>query len=184
MNNNETILRWEANLCYLDPEPQVYEATGDHVTSLLSDGLPQTCQMLFPSGKSFAMSIMFIHKIYSTPSPKLSVIGRYIHCSPITGLWMFAMGDSGDLHPCTSYTGVDVDDHAVCRYRCNTNGPVNYIVAGISDRHALPTSDTAVICDITLVWGPSSILGMVNSSPTGQNGRHFGRRQFKMHFFK
>ena len=101
---------------------------------------------------------MFIYRILPSRSPRLNVIGQDTNCSPITGLWMYAMGDSGVLHPCVSYIGVNVDDYTICHYRCDTGGLVNYIVLGMSDRRASSTSDTAVICDIAIVWGPSPIL--------------------------
>ena len=151
MNNGETLVRWNANLCNLDAQPQIYQDTGDHVTGLLSDGFPQTCEPLFPSGMYIATSVMFIRRIVPSRSLRLNVIGRYIDCSPITGLWMFVMGDSGGPRPCTSYIGVNVGNFTMCRYQCITDGFVNYTVLGISDRHAIPTLDTAVICDITLV---------------------------------
>ena len=158
MNTSEILLRWEASLCHLDREPKVYHDMGDHVTGLLSDRLPQTCEPLFPPTTSFAASVMFIHRILPSGSPRLNVIGQYTDCSPITGLWMFAMGDLGVLQPCASYDGVDVGDLTVCRYRCDTDGLVNYIVVGISERRALAKANTAVICDITLVWAPSRTL--------------------------
>ena len=161
MNTGETALRWKASLCHLGPKPQVYQDTGDHVTDVLSDGHFQTCELLFPAGTSSMTSVIFIHRIRPIHSPRLNVIGWYIDCSPITGLWMFVMGDSGALHSCKSYTGINIDDNTTCRYRCVTDGLVNYIVLGISDRRALPTSDTAAICDIAVIWGLSPVIGLV-----------------------
>ena len=158
MQIGEALLRWEASLCHLDREPQAYQDIGEHVAGLLSDRFPQTCEPLFPPGTSFAASAMFIHRIRSIRSPRLNVTGWCTDCSPITGLWIFAMDDSGVLQPCTVYIGVNVGGLTVCRYRCDTSGLVNYIVVGISHGGALPTSYTAVICDITVVWGPSPIL--------------------------
>ena len=151
MNTSETVLRWQASLCHLEPEPQVYEHIGEHVTGLLSDKFPLTCEPVFPPSVSFATSVMLIHRIMPGRSPRLDVIGRYIDCSPVTGLWMFALDDSGVLQTCVSHIEVYVDDLTMCRYRCDTAGLVNYIVVGISDRRALPTSNTAVICDIAVV---------------------------------
>ena len=153
MNTSETLLRWETSLCHLERDPQVYQDIGEHVTGLLSDKLPQTCESLFPLRTSFATSVMFIHRILPSSSPRLNVIGRFTDCSPITGLWMVAMGDSGVLHSCTSYIGVDVGDFTSCRYRCDTGGLVNHVVVGISDRRTLSSPDIAVICDLALVWG-------------------------------
>ena len=152
MNTGESILRLEASLCHLGPEPQ---EIGENVTGLLSDGLPETCKPLFLTRRNFVVSILFIHRILPSHSPRLNVIGRYTNCSPITGLWMYAMDDSGVLQPCSSYIGANVGDFTTCCYRCDTSGHVNYIVVGMSDRRAMPTSETAVICEITMVWGPS-----------------------------
>ena len=150
MNTGETLLRWEASLCHLDADPQIYQNIRHNVTGFLGDRLPRTCKYLFPT--SFATSVMFIHRIPPSLFPKLIVIGRHTDCSPITGLWMYAVTHSGVLHPCVSYTGVNVGDFTSCRYRCNTSGLVNHIVVGIADRHALPNPNTAVICDIVVVW--------------------------------
>ena len=158
MNTTETLLCWETNLCHLDREPKVYQDIGEYVTGSLSDRLSQTCEPLFPPTMSFVASVMFVHRILPSRTPRLNVIGRYIDCSPITGLWMFAMGDSGILRSCTSYVGVNVGDFTTCRFLCDTDGLVSYVVLGISDRRALPTSDAAVICDIVVVWGPSPTL--------------------------
>ena len=158
MKTSETVLRWEVSLCHLDVGPLVYQGIGEHMTGLLSDKLPQTCESLFPPGTSFATSVMFVHRILPSRSPRLNVIGRYTDCSPITGLWMFAMGDSGALQPCAFYIGMNVDDYTTCRYRCDTGDLVSYIVLGMSNRRASSTSDTAAICDIAMVWGPSPIL--------------------------
>ena len=158
MNTNETLLRWETNLCHLDQEPQVYQDIGEYVTGSLSDRLSQTCERLFPPQLSFVASVMFIHRILPSRTPRLNVIGRYIDCSPITGLWMYAMGNSDVLRPCLSYVGVNVGDFTTCRFLCDTDGLVSYVVLGISDRRALPTSDAADVCDIVVVWGPSPIL--------------------------
>ena len=153
MNTSETLLRWEASLCHLEPVPQVYEDIGEHVTGSLGDKFPLTCEPLFPPRTSFATSVMLIHRILPGLSPRLNVIGRYIDCSPVTGLWMYAMDDSGVLQPCASYAGVNINGYTSCRSQCDTYGFVNYIVIGISNQRALPTSDTAVICEIILVWG-------------------------------
>ena len=158
MKTSETVLRWEVSLCHLDVEPLVYPGIGEHVTGLLSDKLPQTCESLFPPGTSFATSVMFIHRILPSRSPRLNVIGRYTDCSPITGLWIFAMGDSGALQPCAFYIGMNFDDYTTCRYRCDTGELVSYIVLGMSNRRASSTSDTASICAIAMMWGPSPIL--------------------------
>ena len=158
MATGETLLRWEANLCNLSPEPQVYESSGDHVTALLSDRSLQTCQLLFPSSRSSMTSVILVHRLLSSRSPRLNVFGQYIDCSPINGLWMFAMEATGTLQPCISYTGVEVGDFTMCRYRCDTDGLVNYVVLGISDLQTLSTTNSAVICDIALVWGTPTIF--------------------------
>ena len=165
MSPSETLIRWEANLCHLDPEPHVYQAIGEHVTTLLSDGLPQTCEPFFPTRRPFVASVMFIHRVLPSGSPRVNVIGRYIDCSPITGLWMYAMDDSGIPQPCTYYIGLNVGDFTTCRYQCNTGGLVSYIVIGNSNRRAMTMSDTAVICDIALVWRSSPFIRMVEYVP-------------------
>ena len=168
MNISETVLRWEASLCHTNQEPQVYHLDHEieeNVTGLLSDGLPQTCQPLFPPGTSFANNVMFIHRIPPIRLPRLNVIGRYTDCSPISGLLVYAMDDSGVLRPCTSYIGVNVGDFTTCRFLCDIDGLVSYIVIGISGRRALTMSETAAICEIAVVWGPPSLLETIKSLP-------------------